>query len=49
MVTSEDLPNGMTVEEYAKYYVEHCIEVSGNYKKKIEMETLFKMEMHHYL
>lgn len=34
MITSEDLPNGMTVEEYAKYYVEHCIEVSGSYKEE---------------
>ena len=34
MVTSEDLPNEMTVEEYAKYYVEHCIEVSGDYKEE---------------
>ena len=34
MVTSEDLPNEMTVEEYAKYYVEHCVEVSGDYKEE---------------
>lgn len=34
MITSEDLPNGMSLEEYAKYYVEHSIEVSGDYKEE---------------